>query len=128
MRSDDFLRLFDRTSDLIIRGGAYVYPAEVVGEHEAVQEVAVVGFTKPPEGEEIAAFVVTSTDLTEAALIAHCRARLDPDKRPRRLQGPVRGASQPAGAQRLTAVRRQNAPIDLWPLIYIVRRLAGSVL
>jgi acyl-CoA synthetase (AMP-forming)/AMP-acid ligase II len=87
MRSDDFLRLFDRTSDLIIRGGAYVYPAEVervVGEHEAVQEVAVVGFTKPPEGEEIAAFVVTSTDLTEAALIAHCRARLDPDKRPRR--------------------------------------------
>jgi len=87
MRSDDFLRLFDRTSDLIIRGGAYVYPAEVervVGEHEAVQEVAVVGFTKPPEDEEIAAFVVTSTDLTEAALIAHCRARLDPDKRPRR--------------------------------------------
>jgi long-chain acyl-CoA synthetase len=85
MRSDDFLRLFDRTSDLIIRGGAYVYPAEVervVGEHEAVQEVAVVGFTKPPEGEEIAAFVVTSTDLTEAALISHCRARLDPDKRP----------------------------------------------
>src|SRR5262249_59563475 len=47
-------------------------------------ELAVVGFTKPPEGEEIAAFVVTSTDLTEAALIAHCRARLDPDKRPRR--------------------------------------------
>jgi hypothetical protein len=42
----------------------------------------VVGFTKPPEGEEIAAFVVTSTDLTEAALISHCRARLDPDKRP----------------------------------------------
>jgi acyl-coenzyme A synthetase/AMP-(fatty) acid ligase len=44
----------------------------------------VVGFTKLPEGQEIAAFVVGSDDLTEAALVAHCRVRLGPDKRPRR--------------------------------------------
>jgi len=76
-----------RTSDLIIRGGANVHPSEVelvIGEHEEVQDVAVVGFTKLPEGEEIAAFVVSSSNLSEAALDAHCRTRLAPDKRPRR--------------------------------------------
>jgi len=84
---DGFLRLFGRTSDLIIRGGANVYPSEVervIAELQAVRDVAVIGFTKVPEGEEIAAFIVASGDLTESALVAHCRTRLDPDKRPRR--------------------------------------------
>jgi long-chain acyl-CoA synthetase len=84
---DGFLRLLARTSDLIIRGGVNVHPSEVevvIAEHERVREVAVVGFAKLPEGEEIAAIVVPSSDLTEAALVAHCRARLSPDKRPRK--------------------------------------------
>ena len=84
---DGFLRLLGRTSDLIIRGGANVHPSEVeavIEECEGVQDVAVVGFTKLPEGEEIAAFVVSSCDLTEATLNAHCRTRLAPDKRPRK--------------------------------------------
>ena len=84
---DGFLRLLGRTSDLIIRGGANVHPSEVelvVAECEGVRDVAVVGFTKLPEGEEIAAFVVASSNLTEAALDAHCRTRLPPDKRPRK--------------------------------------------
>jgi long-chain acyl-CoA synthetase len=84
---DGFLRLLGRTSDLIIRGGANVHPSEVelvIAECEGVQDVAVVGFTKLPEGEEIAAFVVSSQNLTEAALDAHCRTRLVPDKRPRK--------------------------------------------
>jgi long-chain acyl-CoA synthetase len=82
-----FLHLQGRTSDLIIRGGVNVHPSEVevvVAECEGVKDVAVVGFTKLPEGEEVAAFVVPSGNLTEAALLAHCRARLAPDKRPRR--------------------------------------------
>jgi long-chain acyl-CoA synthetase len=84
---DGFLRLLGRTSDLIIRGGANVHPSEVevvIADHEGVQDVAVVGFTKLPEGEEIAAFVVSYGNLTEAALDAHCRTRLAPDKRPRK--------------------------------------------
>ena len=82
-----FLRLLGRTTDLIIRGGANVHPAEVeavIAEHEGVREVAVVGFTHAREGEEIAAFVVPAGDLTELALMAHCRKRLAADKRPRR--------------------------------------------
>src|SRR6476469_4010592 len=84
---DGFLHLLGRTSDLIIRGGANVHPSEVervIAECEGVQDVAVVGFTKLPEGEEIAAFVVSSSNLTEAAIDAHCRTRLVPDKRPRK--------------------------------------------
>jgi acyl-CoA synthetase (AMP-forming)/AMP-acid ligase II len=85
--ADGFLHLLGRTSDLIIRGGANVHPSEVevvLGECEGVQDVAVVGFTKLPEGEEIAAFVVGADDLTEAALVAHCRVHLGTDKRPRK--------------------------------------------
>ena len=84
---EGYLRLMGRSSDLIIRGGANVHPSEVeavIAEHEGVQDVVVVGFTKLPEGQEIAAFVVGSDDLTEAALVAHCRVRLGPDKRPRK--------------------------------------------
>ena len=81
------LHLLGRTSDVIIRGGANVHPSEVervIEECEGVADVAVVGFTKLPEGEEIAAFIVRSRELTEAALDAHCRTRLAPDKRPRK--------------------------------------------
>ena len=61
---EGFLRLLGRSSDLIIRGGANVHPSEVelvISDCAGVQEVAVVGFTKLPEGEEIAAFVVGRT-------------------------------------------------------------------
>jgi long-chain acyl-CoA synthetase len=82
-----FLRVLGRASDLIIRGGAHVHPAEVervIAQHQGVQDVAVVGVSHLPEGEEIVAFVVGSGNLTEAALAAHCRACLSPDKCPRK--------------------------------------------
>lgn len=82
-----FLRLIGRSSDLIIRGGVNVDPTEVeavLAELEGVREVAVVGFAKSREGEEIAAFVVAAANLTKAALLAQCRSRLSPDKRPRK--------------------------------------------
>jgi len=84
---DGFIRLLARSSDLIIRAGANVHPAEVeavLAGHAGVKEVAVVGFAKSREGEEIAAFVIPSGDVSEADLVAHCRTHLTPDKRPRR--------------------------------------------
>ena len=88
MRDEDgFIRLLARSSDLIIRAGANVHPAEVeavLAGHAGVKEVAVVGFAKSREGEEIAAFVIPSGEVSEADLVAHCRAHLTPDKRPRR--------------------------------------------
>jgi long-chain acyl-CoA synthetase len=82
-----FLSLMGRSSDLIIRGGANVHPAEieaVIAQHEGVRDVVVVGFTKLPQGQEIAAFVVSSGGVTEATLDVHCRKQLSSDKRPRK--------------------------------------------
>src|SRR5699024_8256949 len=54
------LYLRDRKSDMIISGGANIYPAEIEGElinHPAVSDVAVFGIPNPDWGEEIKAVV-----------------------------------------------------------------------
>jgi acyl-CoA synthetase (AMP-forming)/AMP-acid ligase II len=82
-----FLTLAGRSSDLIIRGGINVHPSEiesVLAEYPGIRDVAAVGFPTAREGEEIAVFVVPAAELSESALIGYCRARLSPDKRPRR--------------------------------------------
>ncbi len=87
LEGEGFLRLVGRASDIIIRGGVNVHPLEIetaLAEHPGIKEVAVVSIPQAREGEEIAAFVVAAGDLTETALVAHCRARLAPDKRPRK--------------------------------------------
>lgn len=87
LSADGFLTVVGRGSDMIIRGGANVYPAEVEAILSAlpgVRDVAVVGFASAAVDEEIAAFVVAGPGITEAALDAHCRVQLSPDKRPRR--------------------------------------------
>ena len=75
------LRMTTRRSDLILRGGENVYPAEVEAvlcEHPAVRECAVIGLPHPDLGEEVAALVVTATadPVTEAALHAYAREQL----------------------------------------------------
>jgi long-chain acyl-CoA synthetase len=50
----------DRKKDLVIRGGYNVYPREieeVLYEHPAVAEAAVIGMPHPDLGEEVAAVV-----------------------------------------------------------------------
>ena len=57
---DGYLYLRDRKSDMIISGGANIYPAEIEGElimHPAVADVAVFGIPHPDWGEEIKAVV-----------------------------------------------------------------------
>lgn len=57
---DDFYFIVDRKKDLIIRGGYNVYPREieeVLYEHPAVAEAAVIGVEHEKLGEEIAACV-----------------------------------------------------------------------
>jgi acyl-CoA synthetase (AMP-forming)/AMP-acid ligase II len=69
------VRLTSRRSDLIIRGGENVYPAEVEGalmEHPAVLEAIVLGQASDELGQEVAAVVVTdpAQPVTEADLTA----------------------------------------------------------
>ncbi|ORB85913.1 long-chain-fatty-acid--CoA ligase [Mycobacterium kansasii] len=57
---DGYFYIVDRTKDLIIRGGYNVYPREieeVLYEHPAVAEAAVIGFPHDSLGEEIGAAV-----------------------------------------------------------------------
>jgi long-chain acyl-CoA synthetase len=58
--SDGYFYIVDRKKDLIIRGGYNVYPREieeVLYEHPAVAEAAVIGLPHPSLGEEVGAAV-----------------------------------------------------------------------
>ena len=58
--ADGYYRIVDRKKDLIIRGGFNVYPREieeVLYEHPAVAEAAVIGMPHAAHGEEVAAVV-----------------------------------------------------------------------
>lgn len=99
------VRLSARRSDLIIRGGENVYPAEVEGalaEHPAVRECIVVGRPHDDLGQEVAAVVVVDPALpvTEAELagfvtdrLAYYKVptawRITPDPLPRNATGKV---------------------------------------
>ena len=75
------LRLSARRSDLIIRGGENVYPAEIEGaliEHPAVQECVVLGRPHEELGQEVATVIVVHPDhsVTAEELADYLRERL----------------------------------------------------
>ena len=85
---DGFYFIVDRKKDLIIRGGLNVYPREIeelLNEHEAVAEAAVIGVPHAELGEEIAAYVVLKpgTSASEADLAEHVKSQVAPYKYPR---------------------------------------------
>ena len=78
---DGFFFLVDRKKDMYISGGENVYPAEVeaaLAELPEIAEAAVIGVPDERWGETGRAFVMfkAGETLSEAAIIAHCRARL----------------------------------------------------
>ncbi|TMK17250.1 MAG: long-chain fatty acid--CoA ligase [Actinobacteria bacterium] len=87
---DGYLFVVDRVKDMIIRGGFNIYPhdvEEVLAQHLAVAESAVIGVPDPVYGEQVEAFVVTrlGADATEEELLAFCRERLAKYKTPQRI-------------------------------------------
>jgi long-chain acyl-CoA synthetase len=86
---DGFLTLKDRSKDLIISGGANIYPREVeevLLREPGVAEVSVVGEPDPDWGENVVAFIVPvgDTAIEPASLDALCLDHLARFKRPRR--------------------------------------------
>ena len=87
---DGYVTVVGRKRERIKRGGYSIFPAEVetvLLAHPAVIEAAVVGVPDAALGEEVAAFVALTPDLTVGAdeLIAWCRERLAAFKYPRRV-------------------------------------------
>lgn len=85
---DGYLYLTDRRKNMIISGGINVYPAEienVLAEHPAIAEAAVIGIPDDVWGESVCAVVVLRPGHAETAetLSAFCRDRLANFKRPR---------------------------------------------
>ncbi|HEX4816519.1 MAG TPA: long-chain fatty acid--CoA ligase [Nonomuraea sp.] len=86
--ADGYYAIIDRAKDMIIRGGFNVYPREleeVLMTHEAVSLAAVVGVPHESHGEEVKAYVIRNpgATITEAELIAWCRANMAAYKYPR---------------------------------------------
>ena len=93
MDAEGNLFIRDRKSDLILRGGANVYPAEVervLFEDSRVGACAVVGVPDARLGERVMGAVqlargFEATDATEDELRQHCRANLARYKVPDRI-------------------------------------------
>jgi long-chain acyl-CoA synthetase len=87
---EGYLFLVDRKKELIIRGGYNVYPREVeevLYEHPAVLEAAVIGLPHETLGEEVAALVVLrpGTPASPDELQSWAKARVAAYKYPRRI-------------------------------------------
>ncbi len=71
MDEDGYFQIVDRLKEMIIVGGYNVYPRnveEVIYQHEAVAECAVVGLDHPSRGQMIKAYVVLKDKQTLEAL------------------------------------------------------------
>jgi fatty-acyl-CoA synthase len=86
-------RLFidGRDDEMIVSGGENVFPREVedlLADHEAVVEVAVIGVEDEEFGQRLKAFVAVATevDVSEDDLKAHVKANLASYKAPREIE------------------------------------------
>jgi bile acid-coenzyme A ligase len=112
---DGYLFLQDRRDDLIISGGANIYPAEVEAALEACDGVVaavVVGLPDDDLGQRVHAVVEAATPLTTESLLAEISERLVKYKLPRSVafvDGPLR---DDAGKTRRSRWREIEA--DRW--------------
>jgi acyl-CoA synthetase (AMP-forming)/AMP-acid ligase II len=112
---DGFLFIVDRKHDMIITGGENVYPRQVedvVSEHPAVQECAVVGAPDPVWGEAITAVVALKPGATATAdeIVAFCAARLAGYMKPKHVRFVEELPKTAVGKVARRAVRELVAP------------------
>jgi long-chain acyl-CoA synthetase len=91
LNEDGYLFLCDRKIDMIISGGANIYPAEIESElltHPKVADVAVFGIPHEDWGEEVKAVIepapgITPNEALAEEILTYCAGRLAKYKRPR---------------------------------------------
>jgi bile acid-coenzyme A ligase len=107
--ADGYLYLGDRMTDMILTGGANVYPAEVeaaIGEHPDVRSCAVIGLADDDLGQRVHAIVEADPDqLDPAELLAFLGQRLVRYKVPRSVELVDQPLRDEAGKVRRSALR-----------------------
>jgi bile acid-coenzyme A ligase len=86
---DGYLYIADRRSDMIITGGANVFPAEVecaLAEHDDIADVVVIGLPDPEWGRRVHAVIQLANPLSEQQIIAYAKARLAAYKVPKTVE------------------------------------------
>ena len=88
---EGYVYIVDRKKDMIVRGGENVYPAEienVLFEHPAILEAAVIGIPHEVLGEDEKAFVVLKEGhhVTADEIVGYCRKNLARYKVPRTIE------------------------------------------
>ncbi|MEO6198188.1 MAG: AMP-binding protein, partial [Dehalococcoidia bacterium] len=88
MDDDSYLFITGRTKDLIIRGGENIAPGEIEGvlqQHDAVEDVAVIGVPDVEWGEEVKALIVLKpgANVSPDDLTAFVKGRLASFKSPK---------------------------------------------
>ncbi len=86
--ADGFIYIIGRVKDMILSAGENIYPAEienVLADHPAIQEAAVIGVPDPTYDETPCAAIVLNDGetLTVEEVVAYCRERIAGYKRPR---------------------------------------------
>jgi long-chain acyl-CoA synthetase len=74
LNSEGYLFLCDRKNDMIISGGANIYPAEIEAEmiqHPKIADVAVFGIPNEDWGEEVKAVVELVDGVTASEAVTH---------------------------------------------------------
>lgn len=110
---DGYLYLADRRSDMILVGGANVYPAEIeaaLEEHPMVQSCAVIGLPDDDLGNRIHAVVQPRGQISAEDLLAHLKDRLVTYKRPRSIEFVAEALRDDAGKVRRSALRTERLP------------------
>jgi len=105
---EGYLYLVERKTDMILVGGANIYPAEIeaaLDAHPAVRSSAVIGLPDDDLGNRIHAIVDAIRPTTEEALRAHLAEHLAPSKLPRSFEFVSEPLRDDAGKVRRSALR-----------------------
>lgn len=108
MDEDGYLYLSDRQTDMILSGGANIYPAEVeaaLDAHPNVSSSAVIGLPDEDLGQRVHAIVQTTGSVSDEELLDHLADHLVRYKQPRSFEYVNEPLRNDAGKVRRTALR-----------------------
>lgn len=108
---EGYIYLTDRKTDMILSGGANIYPAEVeaaIDAHASVRSSAVIGLPDSDLGQRVHAIVDAPTGTTEEELISFLNTRLSRYKVPRSIEFVDEPLRDDAGKTRRSALLKER--------------------